>query len=139
MTSGKLLTLSGLRFLHLKQEDEHLPMSQSCHKECIFGSRKNVASGLGKSSGHAISTQEALRGRRAWGTCLEFAVAENSPSFTQPPVCFIWGLWSCTGDGDNVTFLWEYRCPVDLSPLLASLTRVTQLVGVQARITARVF
>ena len=76
MTSGKLLTLSGLRFLHLKQ-DEHIPMSQSCHEEYIFGSRKSVASGLGESSGHAISTQEALRGRPAWGTCFESADAEN--------------------------------------------------------------
>lgn len=38
VTSGQLFTFSGLQFLHWKHTDDNIPISQSCHEECIFNS-----------------------------------------------------------------------------------------------------
>lgn len=99
---------------------------------------EKVASRLAQSSRSAASTQEALGEGRPGGLVSNLQIQNSHLALPSWHVVF-GGLRSCPGDGGNVTFQCHYRCPVDLSPLVAFLTQVTQLVSVQARTTAPVF
>lgn len=134
MASGKLLALSGLQFSHLKHKDKK-PISQGCHESV------SLIADIKHGVWHIVADLPFPYRRtwRTWDLVLKLYIQGAYPSFAQL-VCLL-GILGVLGVAQigAMSPLSNYKCPVNISPIVVSLIQVTWLRSGPARTIALVF